>query len=306
MNGRSGSRRIAAAALVACGVAGGLAVRAAHAGETQDAVAGRWRGAWVVTTADAYSDCTPVYSNNRINGKLVSGRGRHRFKPGELARVDSVDLKRNRVDLRMTIVEPVLAARQDGPFTLYDELSCRLEYQVEVARDLVRGQDVEGLDQVMTIVVERHDAETGARASTRYNGRVRDPFPADYERTVRAHAAWRAKETNAQVQMRIDALVDETSRISDRIADDPDYLAGFGKGVAAGRASRPGSCPALLAVGSEPPRGPAAPVPAVVPAARGADAQARFRSGYADGLRLSQELDALRRLPGCFVPVPEE
>ncbi len=293
---------IGLAGVVAGGGAGGML----FAGETQEAVTARWRGAWVVTTADAYSDCTPVYSNNRINGKLVSGHGRFRFKPGELAKVDEVDLKRNRVDLRMTLATPFLAPRQEGPFALYDELTCRLQYVVEVARDLVKDGDVEGLDQVMRIIVERYDAEPEARASARYNGRVREPYPADYAETLRAHAVWRAKQNNTQVQMRIDTLIDETSRISDRIADDPDYLAGFGKGVAAGRAARVDSCSELLAVGTQPVRGPARPAPAAVPAGRAGEAPARFASGYADGLRLSQELDAVRRLPDCFVAVPEE
>ncbi|HUD71477.1 MAG TPA: hypothetical protein VMQ62_05905 [Dongiaceae bacterium] len=306
MNRRGRASRCAAAALLACGLAGGAAARATFAGDTQDAVNARWRGAWVVTTADAYTDCTPVYSNNLINGKLVSGHGRYRFKAGELAQVDEVDLKRNRVDLRMSLATPFLVPRQEGPFTLYDELTCRLQYVVEVARDLVKDGDVDGLDQVLTLIVERHDVEADARASKRYNARVREAYPADYEQTVRAHAAWRAQQTNAQVQARLEALVDETSRISDRIADDADYLAGFGKGVAAGRAARVGSCPELLAVGTQPVRGYAGPAPVAVPAGRAGDAPARFASGYADGLRLSQGLDAVRRLPACFVPVPEE
>ena len=301
--------RVRAAAFVAgllAVAAGGPGGRPALAGETQDAVGSRWRGAWVVTTADSYSDCAGLYSTNRVSGRLVSGRGRVRFKPGELARVESVDLKRNRVDLRMTLVEPVLASRQDGPFTLYDEATCRVEFDVEVARDLVKERDLDGLDQVMRVVVERYDAEPEARASKRYNGRAREPYPADYDRTVRAHARWRAEQGNAQVQARIDALVDETSRSSDRIADEPDYLAGFGKGVTAGRASRVGSCAQLMAVGAQPARTYGGQAPVALPAARGGEAQSRFASGYADGMRLSQELDAIRRLPGCFVTVPEE
>jgi len=296
-----------AAGVLAAGLAGGGAAGPAFAGETQDAVTARWRGAWVVTTSDSYSDCAAVYSNNRISGKLVAGKGRYRFKPGELAKVDSVDLKRNRVDLRLALAEPLLAPRQDGPFTLYDELTCRMEFDVEVARDLVKGQDIDALDAVLGIVVERHDAEVAARASARYNGRARDPYPADYEQTVREHATWRAVQTNVLVQTRIDALVDETSRISDRIADDHDYLAGFGKGVAAGRAARPASCPELMAVGTAPVRPRPGQAPVALPASgRAGDAQARFASGYADGLKLSQELDAIRRLPDCFVPVPQE
>ena len=36
----------------------------------------RWRGTWVVTTVETYSDCLGVYNNNNVNGRLVSSRGR--------------------------------------------------------------------------------------------------------------------------------------------------------------------------------------------------------------------------------------
>jgi hypothetical protein len=304
-----------AAALVAGAATGLFALAlsgAALAGDTQDAVASRWRGAWVVTTAETHADCMGMYTNNRVSGRLVSSKGHWRFKPGELAKVDSIDLKRNRIDIKMTLAEPLLVSHQDGPFTLYDEASCRMELQVEVARDLVKGKDVGGLDQNLRIVIERYATEEEARASNRYNGRERDPYPDDYEKTVAAHAAWRARQTNIAVQARIDALVDDTSRIPERITGDPDYMSGFVRGVETGRSSRPDSCPGLMSVGSGTTRissGYHGAV-AVVPAGRGGtgetEAQARFNRGYTDGVRLTQGLDAIRRLPGCFVPVPEE
>jgi hypothetical protein len=291
----------------------------AHAGDTQDAVASRWRGAWVVTTAETRADCMGMYTNNRVSGRLVSSKGRWRFKAGELARVDGIDLKRDRVDLRMSLAEPLLVPRQDGPFTLYDETPCRVELQVEVARDLVKGRDVAGLDRVLLVAVERHSTEDEARASRRYNHRERDPYPSDYEQTLAAHAAWQARQTNIAVQAHIDALVDDTSRIPERITGDPDYMAGFARGVETARSSRPDSCPGLMTVGTgtlhtgSGHHGQAT----AVPAGRGgggraggasgeSEAQARYARGYADGVRLTQGLDAIRRLPGCFVPVPGE
>ena len=284
---------------------------AALAGDTQDAVASRWRGAWVVTTAETHADCMGMYTGNKFSGRLVSSKGRWRFKPGELGKVDGIDLKRDRVDIKMTLAEPLLVSHQDGPFTLYDEVSCRMELQVEVARDLVKGKDVGGLDQNLRIVIDRYATEDEARASNRYNGRERDPYPGDYEKTVAAHAAWQARQTNIAVQARIDALVDDTSRIPERITGDPDYMAGFVRGVETGRSSRPDSCPGLMSVGSGTTRLSSGYQGAgAVPAGRGGtgetEAQARFNRGYADGVRLTQGLDAIRRLPGCFVPVPEE
>ena len=299
------------------------ATGAALAGETQEAVASRWRGAWVITTAETHADCAGMYTGNRVSGRLVSSKGHWRFKPGELAQVDGIDLKRERIDVKMTLAEPLLVPRQDGPFTLYDEATCRMELQIEVARDLVKGKDVAGLDQVLTVAVERYSTQDEARASRRYNRRERDPYPADYEKTVAAHAAWQARQTNTSVQARIDALVDDTSRIPDRFSTDPDYLAGFARGVETARASRPDSCPGLMSIGmgtsyaSTGYDGPATAVPAGRGGARAgahaggagagdADAQARYGRGYADGVRLTQGLDAIRRLPGCFVPVPGE
>lgn len=308
--------RIFAAALAAA-----AALVPALAGDTQDAVASHWRGAWVVTTAETHADCAGLHTGNRVSGRLVSSKGRWRFKPGELAKVGSVDLKRDRVDLKITLAEPLLVPHQDGPFTLYDEARCQMELQVEVPRDLVKGKDVAALDDVLRVVVERYATEDEARASRRFNGRERDPYPEDYEQTLAAHAAWQARQANAAVQARLDALVDETSRIPERIGDDPDYMAGFVRGVEAGRAARPDSCPALMSIGTAPVRvatgynGSGA-----VPAGRGGheghgdhagpggetEAQARFNRGYVDGVRLTQGLDAIRRLPGCFVPVPGE
>ena len=46
----------------------------------------RWRGAWVVTAVDTYSDCSGTHTNNDVSGTLVNSRGRFRFRPGEQPR----------------------------------------------------------------------------------------------------------------------------------------------------------------------------------------------------------------------------
>ena len=43
------------------------------------------------------------------------------FAQGELAKVDKINLKRARIDLYLSLGEPVLASHMDGPFELYDE-----------------------------------------------------------------------------------------------------------------------------------------------------------------------------------------
>ena len=282
-----------------------LPAATALAGDLQDEMAARWRGAWVITSAETYSDCGGLYTDNRVNGKLVSSRSRQRFRPGELAKVDGIDLKRSRFDLRLTFAEPILASRQEGPFTLFNEARCQVEFQVELPRDMVKNGDVMAIDRLLLPVLQRHATEETARNSSAWNERERDPYPADYERTLRAHAAWKARQTNAAVQARINHLVDETSRIPERINADPDYMAGFVKGVEAGRAQQQVNCPDLLR--AEPATyKPGAGTSAGAAHAANSARQNRQAQGYNDGVRLAFGLDAVRRLPACFVPVPSE
>lgn len=288
------------------------ATMTARAGDFQDTLGSRWRGAWIVTSAETYSDCFAAYTGNRINGRLVSGKAAMRFKSGELAKVDGVDLKRSRLDLRLSYPEPILRAYQDGPFTLYDEAVCRVELQIELPRDLVKRQDVAGVERLLRPVVERHETEDAARASKAYNERECDEYPADYSKTVAKHAAWRAEQTNVAIRMSIDHLAEEAARITERIGENPDYISGFVQGVEAGRAPHPVACPDLMALATGTPPGYAMPGAGnVAQAARRGqtsqvptEAQARRQRGYMDGLRLSLGLDAIRRLPGCFVAVP--
>jgi len=282
---------------------------AARAGELQNDIDARWRGSWVITGVETFSDCMGFYNDNDVNGRLVSGRGRRQFKAGELARVDSIDLKRSRLDLRLTLVEPVLMSRQDGPFTLYDEARCRINFQVELPREIVKHADLKSVEAYVMPILQRHGAEDQARASANYNGREREPLPPDYDRTLQRHAAWQAKNVNDAVQASIFKLVDETSRIPDRINDDPDYMGGFVKGVEAGRAARVSQCSDLIAAGNAPPPVRDHPAQAAYgsPGDRiAAERQARAARGYQDGMRLTLGVDAVRRLPGCFVRVPGE
>src|SRR5574341_1026729 len=100
---RSMRRMMAAAflalpAVLAPALAGGLA----------DSLESRWRGAWVLTSVDTYSDCAGTHTNNRVNGALVQSKGKLRFLPGELAQVQKIDLKRSRVDLLLNLPQPLL------------------------------------------------------------------------------------------------------------------------------------------------------------------------------------------------------
>ena len=58
----------------------------ALAGDVESSLETRWRGAWVVTEVETYSDCAGLATNNRVSGNLVTGRGRLRFHAGRSRR----------------------------------------------------------------------------------------------------------------------------------------------------------------------------------------------------------------------------
>lgn len=290
-------KRIPAAALVFLGLA-----TPCLAGKLDKAIESRWRGAFVVTKVAAQSDCSGLHTDNLVSGTLVSSRGRYQFRPGELAHVDKVDVHRSRVDLIMSLPEPILVGYQDGPFTLYNEVRCPLELDVEVPRDRVSKDDVAGIEAVLSQAVDRFSSQEEAQASKSWNKRKRDPYPADYQQTLAEHQAWKAQQANANIQARLDRASEEAARLTDRLTSDQDYLAGFGSGVEAMKRVELADCGSILSrdfasLGST----PQAPRPYVA----GSEPQQRWARGYQDGLRLVFALESLRRLPGCFVQTPE-
>jgi len=273
----------------------------AAAGDLEDSLESRWRGAWVLTVAEVTSDCAGFHTTNHVNGELVQGRGRFRFDPGELAQVRDVNLKRSGLVLALSLPEPLLVSHQDGPFTLYSEARCLVDLDVEMSRNLVKGGNLAGIEATLRPVLRRFTTREEAIRSRAWNGRRREPYPEEYDRTLAEHAAWKAETANAAIQARIERAAEETTRIADRISSDPDYLRGFAAGVEEARAIDLSECGDLLsldfnAVGRKPPQ---------LPASLGSDAAARARRGYQDGARLVLGLESLRRLPGCRVPVPE-
>lgn len=283
------------AVMLLCGAWGAPAI----AGSFQDRIENRWRGAWILTRIDTYADCAGAATHNRVNGSLVDGRGRYRFGAGELAKVERVDLKRSRLDLHVRLREPYLVSWQDGPFTLYREAACQIELEVELPRKVVQNDDLQGVETILQPVVQRFTAENEARASRVFNQRRRAPYPRDYERTLARYEAWKAERTNAAVQARIDQARQETARLADRVSSDPDYLKGFAAGIESMRERDYGNCGALMSVdltGGEPKQ---------AYASKTTEEQARFDRGKRDGGKLVLGLELLRRLPGCFVRVPQ-
>lgn len=272
----------------------------ASAAKLQKDLVHRWLGAWVITTTEAYSDCSGMFTNNRVNGRFVSSKGAHPFEPGELAKVKKIDLKKSRMDVHLIMVEPILADYQDGPFTLYRELECLVEMEVVVPRDAVKNKDVAAIDRAIEQVARRYPSQAEAKRSGGWNQRMRDPYPADYERTLAEHARWKVAMHNEAVQARIDKARQETGRLADRIGTDADYLAGFSTGVESARSvDWDMGCKKLLAVRLNPKSRTSSTAYVTVD-----NDDSRFAQGARDGRMLVHGLELMNRLPNCFLPEP--
>lgn len=261
----------------------------------------RWLGAWVITSVETRSDCGGLYTNNRINGSLVHTGGRHGFEAGELAQVERIDLKRSRLDLKLRLPEPIRVSYQDGPFTLYQRTACRIELEIELPRAVVARADLATLDRTLAPVLARYASEAAARRSGAWNGREVDPYPEDYDRTLVEHAAWKAEQVNAAVQVRLDEAAAEVVRVTDRITSDADYVAGFAQGVERAQATTLGACETMAG------RGVTGFVTARATPTGGLreESDRRRDRGFEDGQRLVLGLELQRRLPACFVSAPE-
>lgn len=260
---------------------------AASAGDLQKALKSRWLGAWVVTSVESYSDCSGMHTNNRINGNLVKSAGRFNFEAGELAKLEKVDAKRSRLDLMLSFQEPLLVPTQDGPFTLYNEVSCKIELEVELPRHLVKSKDVAAIEEFLGMVVERHANVNSAQDSSTWNMREIEEYPQDYEITLAEHAVWKAHQYNSMVEAKLEIALEETSRIPDRVQNEPDYMTHFLNGVRIARDNRLGSCEHMMGYMFN---------------GRTGDTSA---PAWRDGKNLVYGLEMIRQLPQCFVPVPQ-
>ncbi|MDH3746110.1 MAG: hypothetical protein OES47_13510 [Acidobacteriota bacterium] len=251
-----------------------------------------WQGAWVITRVEANSDCGSNYTNNEVRGRLVSGKGSHRFDAGELGRVHKINVKRKKIEVLLDVSVPLLAPRHEGPFTLLDEVDCKIEYQIALRGKEQR--DAESLDSLVASILERHDNRAGALDSITWNGRQREPYPEDYERTVTAHRVWKVDQVNMTVGRKIEESVERASRLVERIEEDPEYLAGFAAGVDEARRDSLGEdCDRLLSL---------SPSTFVEKAAKGSSSE--WREGFEEGQALVFHLELARRLHDCFLPLP--
>jgi hypothetical protein len=270
-----------------------IAASISTASELGDRLDRELKGGWGVLEVEVYSACGGTYSDNEVGAAGVASKAPHRFDAGELVKVDNVKVKRQRVDLMLTLDAPLRVSRMDGPFELYDQRPCRVQLMVFVPRELVKNADLEGLLTEVKKHFTLYPSQSDALMSDGWNGRETEPLPDDYEETLQRHAVWKAEQTNAAVHKGIDRALSEAAEATDDIDDDADYLAGFGAGAEKMTDFTVTDCGSLLNVSfttyrKNPP----------------ADRSRSWKEGWGDGQKLVFHVLLADRLRSCLVPVP--
>ena len=255
----------------------------------------RWQGAWVVTTAVTNSECNGIYSDNWVSGSTVRGRGRQRIDAGTPARVDQVLVTPSRVTLSLTLSERLYVTSPRRDYTLANTARCQVDLKVTVPPGLAAEGDMLALEALLAPVVERHASEIQAILASGFLPLEGAGYAQARQEAIAAHSEWKAAESSAAIEARLREWNTRNARISSQISDDPDYMAGFVRGVEAGREAPAMQC-ADLAQATPAPYWPTAANAAL--AAKG-KSQKEWARGYQHGARLSQGLEAVRALQAC-------
>lgn len=203
----------------------------ARAAGLQDQLNANWRGAPAVLLLETTSDCDGSYTNNKVLGTRVVSAALHRLPTGELGRIAKVDLKRSRIDILIDIDEPLLVSWTDGPYQLYEQALCRVELEIEVARDLVKSKRLDEIESLLSRVLERHDDQESVARSERWNRRVTESTPEGYDEILDEYRAWSATRLRAALVATLDDALTAALRVIDGADDDAAYGAGLAAGI---------------------------------------------------------------------------
>jgi len=268
----------------------------ADAGSFENAVRARWRGAWIITEIETYSVCNGNYFNNDVSGQFVAARAGRPFQPGELAKVDKLQVNRKKIELMVTIAGTNLVSRQDGPVTLYDRRTCKIELEVAIPRDVIKSKHVEEVDRFLASVAQRFSTRDEALDSSDWNGREADEYPEDYERTLAHHAVWSAEEINRGIDEQLDRSLLTANELAREVDGNLIYLSGFAEGARMMREWRERDCGRLIGSTAGTFR---------LNAPEEFTDNTTWCAGFFDGQALVYNLAVLSRLPACYVDVPE-
>jgi len=266
---------------------------AISASELGDRLNRELAGGWSVLEVEIYSSCAGSYSDNTVGSAGVSSKAENRFDAGELVKIDKVKVKRQRVDLLLTLATPFRESRMDGPFELFDDHECRAQLIIPVGRSMVKAADAE---TILTHIREKltvFQSFAEAQESDAWNGRELEPLPPDYDTTLQRHAAWQAEQTNAAVREAINRALDAAADVADDLHGDADYFAGFGEGAEEMSSFAVSDCSSLLSASYSVHREKAPK-----------DQSNSWRDGYGEGQELVFYVLLADRLRACIVPVP--
>jgi hypothetical protein len=273
--------------------------RAAEDRAPRETFESRWLGSWVVTTAPTASECNGIYSDNWVSGQMVRGTGRQEIEAGTPARVDHVLLTSSRVTLSLTLSERLYVTSPRRDYTLANTARCQIDLKVTVPPGLAAEGDILALEALLAPVVERHASEAQAILASGFLPMDGPAYEATRAGAIAAHQEWKSGENGAAIEARLREWNSRNARITSQISDDPDYMAGFVRGVEAGRTAPASACADLVKAGPAPswPQ----PSPTTALAAKG-KRQKTWARGFQDGAHLSQGLEAVKALQTCASP----
>lgn len=254
-------------------------------GDVEDELRARLRGRYALLLSPVSTECTDHYTDNDVVGAVASGRGPIVLPRGELVSIDNVDVGWTRFDVNLGLQVPYRVTLVDGPYTLHELRSCRVQLKLDVPGEVQR--DRARAEAAIRRILEVHEDAGAARASASWNGREPEPLPEDAEAVWAEYRVWRAERTNAAIRARIDDLLGDARRIVQSMEDDADYLESFALGMRSRRYESTGSCESLLSSSFY-----------------GSGSGGRSKRGYADGQRVAWSLATAHALGECWLEVP--
>jgi len=269
------------AVAAALALASALAARA----DVEDELRARLRGRWAILRSPVASECTDHYTDNDVSGRYASGAGPITLPVGELATIDNVHVGWTRFDVNVGLAVPYRVTLVDGPYTLYEMRTCRIQLGFDVPGEVKR--DRARAEATIREVLEVYDSEEAARGSAAWNRREPEALPEDAEQVWAEYRDWKAAQIDAAVRARLDDVLEEADRVLRSMEKDPDYLESFALGVESRRYESFSSCDSALSAGFY----------------RSGSGGPSSR-GWADGQRLGWTIAVAAALKDCWASPP--
>jgi hypothetical protein len=223
------TRWSAAAALLLASLL--VSLPAARAANLQDQLNASWQGARAVLLLEAVSDCGDSFTSNQVVGNRTLSSATHRLARGELVRVLKVDVKRSRIDIMISLDEPLLVSWTEGPYELFDQATCRIELEIAVPRELVKKKRLGEIESVLASLLERHESQESVAGSANWNRREVEPMPAGHDETLAEYRTWKAARLREDLATTLADALEKAQRAIDRANGGPAYGAGMAAGI---------------------------------------------------------------------------